>query len=34
MIPNFGLIMVCAMIPIIIGVIVAIKNDNRTGRRR
>ena len=29
MIENFGLIMFCAMIPIVIGVIVAIKNDKK-----
>ena len=29
MIENFGLIMLCAMIPIVIGVIVAIKNDKK-----
>lgn len=29
MIKNFGLIMFAAMIPIVIGVIVAIKNDKK-----
>ncbi len=29
MVENFGLIMLCAMIPIVIGVIVAIKNDKK-----
>lgn len=29
MVENFGLIMFCAMIPIIIGVIAAIKNDKK-----
>ena len=29
MVENFGLLMFCAMIPIVIGVIVAIKNDKK-----
>ena len=29
MVENFGLIMFCAMSPIIIGVIAAIKNDKK-----
>ena len=31
MVDNFGLIMFCTMIPIVIGVIVAIKNEKIDG---